>query len=102
MDKRGKKTCKAFALFLNGIFDLRIFNNFKYQPMNQELTQQQKILAHLQTNSITGLEAWTKYGVYRLSSLINRIRKQGHEVLTEMIEMDGHTFAKYSLLKLKQ
>lgn len=70
--------------------------------MNQELTQQQKILAHLQTNSITGLEAWTQYGVYRLSEMIRRIRKDGHDIKTDMIKGDGHTFAKYSLQKLKQ
>lgn len=66
------------------------------------MTQQQQIFNHLQSKPITGLEAWKEYGVYRLSSLINRIRKQGYEVLTEMIEMDGHTFAKYSLQKLKK
>lgn len=69
---------------------------------NQEQTQQQKIFAHLQSNPITGLIAWEQYGVYRLSSLINRIRKQGHQIETEMIQAEGHTFAKYSLLKLKQ
>ena len=66
------------------------------------MTQQQQIFKHLQRKSITGLEAWKEYGVYRLSSLIHRIRKEGYQVKTTMIEMDGHTFAKYSLLKLKK
>lgn len=66
------------------------------------MTQQDQIFAHLQSKSITGLEAWKEYGVYRLSSLINRLRRQGHFIETEMIEADGHTFAKYSLLKLKK
>lgn len=66
------------------------------------MTQQQQIFKHLQRRSITGLEAWKQYGVYRLSEMIRRIRKDGHEVKTTMIEMDGHTFAKYSLLKLKK
>lgn len=66
------------------------------------MTQQQQIFNHLQSKPITGLEAWKEYAVYRLSEMIRRIINQGHEVKTTMIKMDGHTFAKYSLQKLKK
>jgi hypothetical protein len=62
------------------------------------MTQQQKIFAHLQSQSITGLEAWKQYGVYRLSEIIRRIRKD-HTVTTEMVTEGETQFAKYTLLK---
>jgi hypothetical protein len=62
------------------------------------MTQQQKIFAHLQSQSITGLEAWKQYGVYRLSSLINRLRKT-HNIKTEMVTEGETQFAKYTLIK---
>lgn len=52
----------------------------------------------LRGESITGLQAIELYGVYRLSSVINRIRnRDGLEVETTMItSTDGKTiFAKY-------
>lgn len=52
----------------------------------------------LRGESITGLQAIELYGVYRLSSVINRLRnRDGLEVKTTMItSTDGKTiFAKY-------
>ena len=47
--------------------------------------------------SITGLQAIDLYSVYRLSSVINRLRKEGLNIETSMIQAsDGKTvFAKY-------
>lgn len=44
---------------------------------------QQQILAHLkQGNTITQAEAIDLYKCYRLSSVINRLRSIGHDIVT--------------------
>ena len=43
---------------------------------------------------ITGAIAFSELGIYRLSSCINRLRKDGHAIVTDM--SDG--YARYSLL----
>jgi hypothetical protein len=62
------------------------------------MSKHAEIRKHLQSgNSLTGLEAIDLYQVYRLSSVINRLRKEGLEIETSMITAsDGKTiFAKY-------
>jgi len=62
------------------------------------MSKQSEIKAHLLSGQpITGLLAIDLYGVYRLSSAINRIRNQGVKVKTSMIiGSDGKTMhAKY-------
>ena len=51
----------------------------------------------LDGHSLTGLEAIDLYQVYRLSSVINRLRKEGLKIETSMITAsDGKIiFAKY-------
>lgn len=44
-----------------------------------------EILKYLQEHgNISGLEALDKFNVYRLSSVINRLRKNGHHIDTVM------------------
>jgi hypothetical protein len=62
------------------------------------MSKHQEIRQHLQRGeSITGLQAIDLYHVYRLSSVINRLRNEGLEIETTMITAsDGKTiFAKY-------
>jgi hypothetical protein len=62
------------------------------------MSKHAEIRKHLQSgHSLTGLEAIDLYQVYRLSSVINRLRKEGLEIETSMITAsDGKTiFAKY-------
>lgn len=48
-------------------------------------------------NSITGKQAWEKFGLYRLSAVIFRLRKEGHPIQTiQMVDKDA-TYAKYKL-----
>lgn len=57
-----------------------------------------EIRQHLKSGfTITGLSAIDLFNVYRLSSVINRLRKEGLEIETSMIQgSDGKTvFAKY-------
>jgi len=50
----------------------------------------------LRGESITGLLALELYGVYRLSSVINRLRNKGLSIETMMIQKDdGTQYAKY-------
>lgn len=59
------------------------------------------ILKHLQEEGpISGLEAMQRYNLYRLSSTIHQLRKQGHVIITEMIERDnGVRYAQYTLIQ---
>lgn len=52
------------------------------------MTQKERILNHLKEyGSITPLQALSLYGVYRLSSCINRLkRKDGHKIVTRKTE----------------
>jgi hypothetical protein len=62
------------------------------------MSKHAEIRKHLKAgHSLTGLEAIELYHVYRLSSVINRLRKEGLEIETSMITAsDGRTiFAKY-------
>ena len=58
-------------------------------------TKQEKVLTHLQTyGSITPLEALNEYGSFRLGALIFNLRKEGHDITTNIIPKKG--FAKYT------
>jgi hypothetical protein len=62
------------------------------------MSKHAEIRKHLEAgHSITGLEAIDRYRLYRLSSVINRLRREGLEIETTMITAsDGKTiFAKY-------
>lgn len=57
-----------------------------------------EIRQHLKAGqTITGIQALNEFGVYRLSSIINRLRKEQLEIETSMIQgSDGKSvFAKY-------
>lgn len=50
-------------------------------------TQRELILSHLKKyGSITPLHALREYGVYRLSSIIHKLRKDGEHIETESIK----------------
>ncbi len=52
------------------------------------MTQEQRILQHFENKStLTSLEAWKNYGVARLASVINVLRKRGVKI--ESIRADG-------------
>lgn len=57
-----------------------------------------KIKSHLLSGKpITGLEAIDKYGYYRLSDGILKLRKQGLDIITIMVDGKGTRYAKYAL-----
>lgn len=64
-------------------------------------TQKEIILDHLmQGRSITGAEAYTRYGIYRLSAIIHLLKKEGHPIESKLINQEGiskgGSYAKYS------
>ena len=62
------------------------------------MSKHQEIRRHLKAGEpITGLTALKLYGVYRLSSIINRLRTEGLAIKTVMVKADNgqDVFAKY-------
>lgn len=57
-------------------------------------------LAYLEKHgSITGKQAWEAFGCYRLASVINRLRKDGYPIASEIVE--GERYAIYTLIQDK-
>ena len=65
-------------------------------------SKQNDIEKHLLTGqSITGLQAIDIFSVYRLSSVILRLRNKGHNIKTDMIESENGTiYGKYFIAGL--
>ena len=63
--------------------------------------QNQLVLDHLRTRSITPREALYHYGVFRLAARIFDLRQMGHEIITMRVENEyGNSYAEYHLIKL--
>lgn len=67
-------------------------------------TKKQMLLSYLKTHKrgITGKDAYSKFGLYRLSGEIHQLRKAGYNIVTSMEEKeeeDGSitTYARYYL-----
>lgn len=63
-------------------------------------TKKAKLLNYLKSHrrGITGHDALLKMGLYRLSGEIHQLRKEGHNIKTEMMTReDGTQFARYYL-----
>lgn len=71
--------------------------------MKNKLTQTQMILMHLQDyGTITSIEAMQNYGIMRLASRINDLKRQGIDIVSETVTSHNRfgepvRFAKYSL-----
>lgn len=70
--------------------------------MERTESQKSRIWAHLQTSSITPLEALKKYGCFRLGARIADLRNEGKAIRTDMVEIDGKRFASYSIENTKK
>lgn len=51
----------------------------------------------LSGKSITGKQALERFGLYRLSAVIFRMRMEGHDIVTTQFVERGEVFAKYQL-----
>lgn len=62
------------------------------------MTKQDKVKNWLLSGkSITPLDCWKRFGLYRLSHVIYVLRKEGHKIKTTPMTRKGATFARYSL-----
>ena len=65
-----------------------------------KIIKQEKVLMHLQTHgSITPLEALNKYGSLRLGALIFNLRKEGHDIETNIVPKKGYAKYTYNVSK---
>ena len=65
------------------------------------MSQQLEILRYLKKQPITPLEALEGIGCFRLAARIKELREQGYNIRTDMMESEGKTFARYTLLRGK-
>ena len=60
----------------------------------KKTSKKDKVLTHLQTHgNITPLEALNEYGSFRLGAIIFNLRKEGHDITTNIVPKKG--YAKY-------
>jgi len=60
------------------------------------MSQSFEVLMHLKKyGSITPMEALRNYHSMRLASIINRLRKEGREIRTELVDGKENRYAKY-------
>lgn len=66
------------------------------------MSQKETVLNHLKRyTTITPLEAFHVYGIYRLSSCIERLRKEGWDITTKMkTAPNGKEYGEYQLKPL--
>lgn len=58
----------------------------------------EKLKEHLESGkSITPMEALKKFGCFRLAVYVDRLRKDGMTIHTEMVKENGKQFARYSI-----
>lgn len=70
-----------------------------------KLTQCDRILRHLEDHgSITSLEAITEYGILRLASRINDLKRRGYNITSEIVTGENRYNEKthYSIYTLKE
>ena len=63
-------------------------------------SQNKQILGYLQTGrTLSSLQALTLFRCMRLASRINDLRRDGHEIVTDIIYQDDKHWASYKLIK---
>jgi len=72
--------------------------------MSKTTSQSVAILNYLKTgNSLNPMEALNKFGCFRLAARIGDLRKEGHDIQTEMYsEENGKKYAVYSIPKTEK
>jgi ribosomal protein S8 len=66
--------------------------------MGRIITKKDKVLDHLKTyGTITPLEAMEKYNSMRLSAIIFDLKKEGHQIETNLKRTKKSNYAVYSM-----
>lgn len=64
------------------------------------MTQEQQILKYLEENTSINFEtSWRRMSIFRLSSVIHRLRKAGHNIITTKVTINGKPVTFYKLIK---
>lgn len=67
------------------------------------MSQLKQIKSYLEYgNKITPLEALNKFGSFRLSAIIHKLRQSGMNIKTNNVTVNGKTFAEYELVRKPQ
>lgn len=62
------------------------------------MTQNEMILEYLKGgHSLTGLDALSRFGVFRLAARCSDLRAEGYNIISESVTRNGKTFAEYRL-----
>jgi hypothetical protein len=61
------------------------------------MSQSSQILDMLQRGPVTAMDALNKAGCFRLAARINDLRRDGHNITTQMITINGKNIAQYNL-----
>ena len=62
------------------------------------MSQSSQILDMLQRGPVTAMDALNKAGCFRLAARINDLRRDGHNITTQMITLNGKNIAQYNLI----
>lgn len=74
-------------------------NNISAEQLPQLEAQVDMILRHLkQGKSITPIEALNEFGCFRLGARIADLRKEGHNIKTDIKKVGRKRFAEYRLV----
>ncbi len=64
------------------------------------MTQKEQIINLLKTGrSITPMSALRNYGCFRLAAVIHKLKKQGMDIETTIINEGDKTYAQYNLIQ---
>ena len=64
------------------------------------MSQSQQVLEHLRSGNLTAMEAFGRYGTFRLAARIADLRQAGHIIDTHTLRLhNGKRVACYSLIK---
>ncbi len=64
------------------------------------MTQNEMVLWHMtDMGAITPKTAFRYYGIMRLAARVRELRKQGHNIETQMVNRRGVRYAEYRLAK---
>ena len=65
--------------------------------------QNNQILKYLQTGkSLTPMDALKRFGCFRLGARIYDLRRDGHSIMSQMVEVGDKRVARYTLIKSAQ
>jgi hypothetical protein len=80
----------------DNMFELPAWLRTTHPESETGASQTALILTHMKSGmGITGLQALDLFGCFRLPARISDIKKLGHEVNREMIEVNGKRVARY-------